>query len=337
MKPTTATVGHLASKWPNPQTTSAALALLTGAVTILESRRLRRCLRLCAAADPTAVAEPTRTMPTGRANDFTNNVMEQPLPQFLRRRNPSVSACAESAGDGKSEIGHDRLISLKRRTRWASAPAHRTWVSLALPESTATPVTGLSEAWMFTQAGLLDGREARTHRVAQRLIVISAGSVTELDVGSSGSSWEDLALTLAASHAKPHLLLARTNHNDGVVRDLQIWLQAHYGTPSRVEAMMRRSGLPRTSFKQRFKRATAYAPLEHVHRVRVEEPKRRLERSDDPIDEICWLIGYEEALFLRRLFGCLTRLSPADYRRRVRRDVSGRTLALGGVGRGASS
>jgi transcriptional regulator GlxA family with amidase domain len=175
------------------------------------------------------------------------------------------------------------------------------------------------DAWMLAEAGLLDGREATTYRAEQRLIVIAAGSSAELDMAGGGSSWEDLALALVARYAGPDVLLAPTNHDDAVVRDLQNWLRAHYVVSSPVDVMMRRSGLSRTSFKRRFKRATGYAPLDYVQRLRVEEAKRRLERSDDPIDEICWSIGYEEAPFFRRLFRRFTRLSPADYRRRVRR------------------
>jgi transcriptional regulator GlxA family with amidase domain len=196
-------------------------------------------------------------------------------------------------------------------------------------------------AWMLAEAGLLDGRDATTNRAfvaafrrdyprirlhaEQRLIVVAAGSSAELVMAGGGSSWEDLALALVARYAGPDLCLAPTNHDDAAVRDLQNWLRIHYAVSSPVDVMTRRSGLSRSSFTRRFKRATGYSPLDYVQRLRVEEAKRRLERSDDPIDEICWSIGYEEAPFFRQLFRRLTRLSPADYRRRVRRGVRART------------
>lgn len=190
-------------------------------------------------------------------------------------------------------------------------------------------------AWMLAQAGLLDGREATTHRAFvaafrrdypririhadKRLIVLPARSSAELVMAGGDSSWEDLPFALAARYAGRDLWLAPTNHDDPVVRDLQNWLRGHYVESSPVDAMTRRSGLSPSSLKRRFKRATGYSPLDYVQRLRVEEAKRRLERSDDPIDVICWSIGYEEAPFFRRLFRRLTRLTPADYRRRVRR------------------
>jgi transcriptional regulator GlxA family with amidase domain len=42
-----------------------------------------------------------------------------------------------------------------------------------------------------------------------------------------------------------------------------------------------------------------------------EEAKRRLERTDHPIDEISWTVGYEDPAFFRRLFRRITRLPRA--------------------------
>jgi FMN reductase len=44
--------------------------------------------------------------------------------------------------------------------------------------------------------------------------------------------------------------------------------------------MVRRSGLSEATLKRRFKQATGYAPLQYVQCLRIEEAKRRLERSD---------------------------------------------------------
>jgi transcriptional regulator GlxA family with amidase domain len=55
-----------------------------------------------------------------------------------------------------------------------------------------------------------------------------------------------------------------------------------------------------------------------VQRLRVEEAKRRLERTDAPLDEISWQVGYEDPAFFRRLFKRLTGVTAGAYRRRFK-------------------
>ena len=74
----------------------------------------------------------------------------------------------------------------------------------------------------------------------------------------------------------------------------------------------------RRSFKRRFKRATGYSPIAYVQHLRIEEAKRRLERTDEPVDEISWAVGYEDPAFFRRLFKRITQITPGAYRRKFR-------------------
>ncbi len=53
-----------------------------------------------------------------------------------------------------------------------------------------------------------------------------------------------------------------------------------------------------------------------MQRLRIEDAKRRLERTEAPVDEVGWQVGYEEPAFFRRLFKRVTGLAPGQYRRR---------------------
>ena len=55
-----------------------------------------------------------------------------------------------------------------------------------------------------------------------------------------------------------------------------------------------------------------------MQRLRIEDAKRRLERTTVSVDEISWRIGYEDAAFFRRLFKRITGLTPSAYRKRFR-------------------
>jgi transcriptional regulator GlxA family with amidase domain len=81
--------------------------------------------------------------------------------------------------------------------------------------------------------------------------------------------------------------------------------------------MIKRSSLAPSTFKRRFAGATGLTPIAYVQRLRIEDAKRRLERTAESVDEIGWRVGYEEPAFFRRLFKRTTGLSPAVYRRRV--------------------
>lgn len=72
------------------------------------------------------------------------------------------------------------------------------------------------------------------------------------------------------------------------------------------------------TFKRRFAAATGLTPIAYVQRLRIEEAKRRLERTDAAVDEISWRVGYEDPAFFRRLFRRVTGMAPGAYRRRFR-------------------
>jgi AraC-like DNA-binding protein len=82
--------------------------------------------------------------------------------------------------------------------------------------------------------------------------------------------------------------------------------------------VLERSRLAERTFKRPFTRATGLAPIACVQRLRVEDAKRRLERTDAPIDEISWRVGYEDPAFFRRLFKRTTGLTPGADRKRFR-------------------
>jgi transcriptional regulator GlxA family with amidase domain len=209
-----------------------------------------------------------------------------------------------------------------------------------------------SGIFLLAETGLFDGRDATVHwmyagsfrRVYPKVpvhpekVLVSAGPRGELISCGASTSWHDLVLYLIAMQAgaaaaqavtkffalqshqdglAPYVVFdAPRDHGDAIVVDTQDWLRTHYSVASPIEEMVRRSGLPERTFKRRFTQATGHSPIAYVQRVRVEEAKRRLERTQAPVDEISWQVGYEDPAFFRRLFQRVTQLSPGAYRRR---------------------
>lgn len=224
----------------------------------------------------------------------------------------------------------------------------------AMHSGGASLCSACSGVLLLAETGLLDGREATFHwayaptfrrnfpKVRLRLqeVLIVAGRRNEIVMSGASASWHDLALYLIARHVGPtaaqairRFLLLQwhvdgqapyiafappVDHGDAAVLELQRWVKENLTVESPVEEMVRRSALPERTFKRRFRKATGYSPIAYVQHLRIEEAKRRLERTENPIDEIGWAVGYEDPAFFRRLFKRVTRLAPGEYRRKFR-------------------
>ena len=171
-------------------------------------------------------------------------------------------------------------------------------------------------------------------------VLVAAGEREQFVSSGASTSWHDLVLYLVTRYvgATPAQAVARffalqwhedglapyivftapRDHGDAAVTDAQDWLATHFAVASPVDEMVQRAALAPRTFKRRFTRATGHAPIAYVQRLRIEEAKRRLERTTAPIDEISWHVGYEDPAFFRRLFKRLTGISPGSYRRKFR-------------------
>jgi transcriptional regulator GlxA family with amidase domain len=209
-----------------------------------------------------------------------------------------------------------------------------------------------SGLFLLAETGLFDGREATVHwgyagafaetfpsvLLSPERVLVVAGEREELVTSGASMTWHDLVLYLIARHVgataaqtvarsfalqwhhdglAPYIVFrGRTDHGDAAVADAQSWLAGHFAVARPVEEMVRRSRLAERTFKRRFTEATGFAPIDYVQRLRIEDAKRRLERTDASADEIGWQVGYEDSAFFRRLFKRVTGLTPGGYRRR---------------------
>lgn len=163
-----------------------------------------------------------------------------------------------------------------------------------------------SGIFLLAETGLFDGRDATVH-------FGYAGATAAQEVARLYAlQWHQEGLT-------PYIVFeGKRDHGDGDIQSAQQWLDTHFSVAHPVEEMIKRSRLAERTFKLRFTQATGLTPLAYVQRLRIEDAKRRLERTDAPIDKIIWQVGYEDAAFFRRLFKRTTGMAPGAYRKRFR-------------------
>lgn len=209
-----------------------------------------------------------------------------------------------------------------------------------------------SGLYPLAETGLLDGRDATIHwdyaagftrtfphvTLDPARVLVVSGDRAELVTSGASSSWHDLVLyliarregaTVAQAAARfyafqwhvdglaPFMVFRpRTDHGDALIAGVQSWIDDNRAVARPVEEMRRRSGLPERTFARRFAAATGMTPISYVQRLRIEEAKLRLERTDTPVERIAWDVGYEDPAAFRRLFRRVVGLAPGGYRRR---------------------
>ena len=211
-----------------------------------------------------------------------------------------------------------------------------------------------SGLFLLAETGLFDGADATVHFgyarefqgafpqvpvYPERVLVVS-GRHEELITSGASMTWHDLVLYLIGRHAgvtaaqtvarsfalqwhqdglAPYIVFeGRNDHGDAVVERAQAWAATHFPVANPLEEMVRLTGLTERTFKRRFTTATGLAPIAYVQRLRIEDAKRRLERTEASVDDISWQVGYEEPAFFRRLFKRVTGMTPGGYRKRFK-------------------
>ena len=209
-----------------------------------------------------------------------------------------------------------------------------------------------SGIFLLAETGLFDGYEATVHfgyahvftetypaiKIYPEQVLVVSGARDELVCCGASMSWHDLALYLIARFAgttvaqeiarmfalqwhqdglAPYIVFTgKQDHGDAEIKKAQDWLADNFAIANAVEELIRQTHLAERTFKRRFVAATGLTPIAYIQRLRIEDAKRRIERTQTSIDEISWRVGYEDAAFFRRLFKRTTGMTPGAYRRR---------------------
>jgi transcriptional regulator GlxA family with amidase domain len=209
-----------------------------------------------------------------------------------------------------------------------------------------------SGIFLLGETGLFDGKDTTVHfgyaaglaaaypslKIHSERVLVISGTADDLVTSGASTTWHDMILYLIARYAgataaqdvarafalqwhqdglTPYIVFeGKSDHGDGEILSAQRWLGEHFARAFPVEQMIKRSKLAERTFKRRFLAATGLTPIAYVQRLRIEDAKRRLERTAASVEEVSFRVGYEDAAFFRRLFRRTTGMAPGAYRKR---------------------
>jgi AraC-like DNA-binding protein len=92
----------------------------------------------------------------------------------------------------------------------------------------------------------------------------------------------------------------------------------------RVEELAQIAGLSAPHFFRLFKRATGSSPIAWLRRERINQAKRHLIETCDPVAQIAERVGYSDPFYFSRDFKAMTSHSPSEFRRQEQHHSSTR-------------
>lgn len=206
-----------------------------------------------------------------------------------------------------------------------------------------------SGVFVLAATGLLDGKRVTTHwRYAERLrahypsitvepdvlyvdegrILTSAGSAAGIDL-CLHIVRRDYGAEIANQVARrlvvpPHrdggqaqyIPEAMRNDNGGGLARVLQWAQANLRDELRVEDLAQKAAMSPRTFARRFRLESGTTPHQWLTHQRVLAAQRRLETTNDSIDEVADAVGLQTAATLRLLFRKNLMTTPTAYRKR---------------------
>lgn len=205
-------------------------------------------------------------------------------------------------------------------------------------------------AFLLAEAGLLDGLRATTHwawcsalardypQVAVEADPIfvrdgdvwtSAGVTAGIDLALAMVE-EDLGHEAALAIARQLVLFLRRPANQSQfsaqladqmaqrpgLREVQMWLADNLAGDLRVETLAGRAVMSPRNFARAWRHEICITPARYVERLRIEAARRRLEDTDEGLDQIAAECGFGVAETMRRSFLRTLGSPPSEYRRR---------------------
>ncbi|MDH5885541.1 GlxA family transcriptional regulator [Vibrio splendidus] len=203
--------------------------------------------------------------------------------------------------------------------------------------------------FILAKTGLLEGRTVTTHWQAQQKfsdlysdidVDIDKILIDDADIITAGGlmSWMDLALFILTKYTTPtntrnlgkYLVLdtglreqryyqsfvPNYAHGNGKIVSVQRFIQKYHHFPLSLDQLAEEAFMTRRTFIRQFTKATSLTPINYIQHVRVQSACELLESSHKPVEQISYLVGYEDVNSFRKVFMKIIGLTPSRFRSR---------------------
>ncbi len=203
--------------------------------------------------------------------------------------------------------------------------------------------------FILAGTGLLQGRTVTTHwqahqqfaeQYAEVDVDVDKILIDDADIITAGGlmSWMDLALFILTKYTTPtntrnlgkYLVLdtglreqryyqsfvANYAHGNDKIVSVQRFIQKHHHLPLSLDQLAEEAFMTRRTFIRQFTKATSYTPINYIQHVRIQSACQLLESSHKPVEQISYLVGYEDVNSFRKVFMKIIGLTPSRFRSR---------------------
>lgn len=112
------------------------------------------------------------------------------------------------------------------------------------------------------------------------------------------------------------------NAGDSPMARLLTYIHANYTEALTLEELAERCAMSPTHLSHRFRREIGRPLFAYINEVRIDRACVLLKRSDMPVVEVAYAVGYNSLSFFNRYFRRVTGDSPTEYRRKIGRKDS---------------
>ncbi|MBB1465279.1 helix-turn-helix domain-containing protein [Vibrio sp. SG41-7] len=203
--------------------------------------------------------------------------------------------------------------------------------------------------FILAGTGLLQGRTVTTHWQAQQQfsdqyaevdVDVDKILIDDADIITAGGlmSWMDLALFILTKYTTPtntrnlgkYLVLdtglreqryyqsfvPNYAHGNDKIVSVQRFIQKNHHLSLSLDQLAEEAFMTRRTFIRQFTKATSFTPINYIQHVRIQSACELLESSHKPVEQISYLVGYEDVNSFRKVFMKIIGLTPSRFRSR---------------------